>query len=289
MTIMEALERAKRLQKGRNGLSVEPTVIAAPSDTGMLKVLHDGVSVEIAERVEPPEPFCNLQIDAAACAENRLLCTDDQVAKEKRGAAAYRMLRGRLLHRARSGNWTCLGITSPGPGEGKTVTILNLALAVAREKQRPVYLLDLDMRSPRVMRYLGVRPPVELPRYFTEPLQCSDVICQLDIENLYVAGAIEPVTDASELLASVRLDELLSAVRRRSPDALVLLDLPPVLSTDEALVVAPRIDAMFLVIAEGITRRDGLSKAMQMLGDFNVAGTIINRSGDVAGNDSYYY
>jgi Mrp family chromosome partitioning ATPase len=62
-----------------------------------------------------------------------------------------------------------------------------------------------------------------------------------------------------------------------------------VLSTDEALVVAPRADAMFLVVAEGITRRDGLARAVDILSDFTVAGIIMNRSSEPLGSDYYGY
>ena len=80
------------------------------------------------------------------------------------------------------------------------------------------------------------------------------------VENLVIAGNRDAVQGASELLATPRLDELIQHIKLRSPGALILTDLPPVLSTDEALVVAPRMDAMFLVVSEGITRRDSLAQ-----------------------------
>jgi Mrp family chromosome partitioning ATPase len=65
--------------------------------------------------------------------------------------------------------------------------------------------------------------------------------------------------------------------------------LPPALSTDEALVVAPRTDAMVLVVTEGVTRREGLSKAIEVLSEFNVAGIIMNKSFENIGRDYYSY
>ena len=59
--------------------------------------------------------------------------------------------------------------------------------------------------------------------------------------------------------------------------------------TDEALVVAPRMDAMFVVVSEGITRRDSLQKAVDVLSDFTVAGIIMNRSSDVTHAGYYGY
>jgi hypothetical protein len=48
-------------------------------------------------------------------------------------------------------------------------------------------------------------------------------------------------------------------------------------------------DAMFIVVSEGITRRDSLTKAVDVLGDFSVAGIIMNRSSDVAHAGYYGY
>ena len=152
-----------------------------------------------------------------------------------------------------------------------------------------VYLLDLDMRNASVLDRVGVQPPVALSRFFTDHLAPEEVLFATEIDNLIVAGNRQNVPSASELLASERLDELLEYIRRRSKNALILIDLPPVLSTDEALVVAPRTDALFLVVSEGVTRRDGLAKATDLLSDFNVAGVILNRSSERLGADYYGY
>jgi len=291
MTILEALERAKSLKKERHERpeSREQRRLPMAGDTATLRVLHEGVQAEPEPESEPMAALGRLEVDPEACERNRILYLDEQIAQEPRGAAAYRMLRGRMRHRALASNWSALGITSPGPGEGKTVTTLNVAISIAREKQRTVYVLDLDMRAPKVMQYLGVNPPGSLSAYFSDALTAAEVLFETDMEKLIVAGATEPSRDASELLATSRLDELMLAIRRRSPDALILIDLPPVTSTDEALVVAPRVDALFLVATEGRTRRDALVRSIDLLSDFLVAGIILNRSSEESGDDYYAY
>ena len=289
MTILDAMEKAKRLHRERESTSQsnQPRRIVAPSDTGLLKVLDDGTNAAVAGPAIGG--LGRVHFDPDACERNRILYTDEQLAAEARGAAAYRLLRGRILQRARAKDWSCLGITSPGPGEGKTVTTVNLALAIAREKQRTVYLLDLDMRNPRTMAYLGARPSASIAQYFSDSLAVADVLFDTDVEGLVIAGATEPVRNASELLATSRLDELLQAIRRRSAGALILIDLPPVTSTDEALVVAPRVNALFMVASEGRTRRDALARSMDLLSDHTVAGMILNRSSESIGADYYSY
>jgi Mrp family chromosome partitioning ATPase len=160
------------------------------------------------------------------------------------------------------------------------VTTLNLALSIAREKQRPVYVLDLDMRNPSLCAYHGLTGVRPLPEYFTGDAEPADVIFQTSVPYFFVAGALAPVDHASEMLAGPRLEQLLAHIRARSPDAIVIVDLPPVNVTDEALIVAPRVDAVLVVVAEGLTRRDDVTRALNALGEYSVAGVIINRSGE---------
>lgn len=290
MTIQDALERAKQLRRTREGSPV-------PRADRSQATLDDGSAVAVMREAGHAEPvpevhypkLGHVAFDSSTCEHFNVLVTDPQLARAGGAAAAYRQLRSRVLHKSKAGNWSCLGISSPGPGEGKTVTALNLAISIAREKLRKVYLLDLDMRNPSVFERVGAQPPRPLAEFFTEAVPPESVLFETDLESLMVAGNRVQVPSASELLASPRLDELLQYIRRRSPGALIVVDLPPVLSTDEALVVAPRVDAMFMVVSEGITRRDSLAKAIQLLSDFEVAGIIMNRSSEDAGSDYYGY
>lgn len=290
MTILEALERAKFLRKSQQTTAGTALVERPPKprgNTGTLAVPPDGAYVEPV-----PTSFAELEkvsFDAAACEQYHVLLTENKTVDAARADAAYRMFRSRVQHRIRAANWSCIGITSPGPGEGKTITTLNLAICVAREKQRPVYVLDLDMRNPSLLKYMGVEPPQPLARFFTDDLSPEQVLFATSVDNLTVAGNRRSVANASEMLATQKLEQLLASIRRRSPDALILVDLPPVMSTDEALVVAPRTDVMFMVVSEGRTRRNGLKRALDLLADFNVAGIILNRSGEQLGSNYYNY
>lgn len=281
MIIEKALERAKQLGKLRKASE-------SLADTTPTPVVREPAPAEPEVPVHHPA-LERIDFDLATCAKYNILVSDGQLDAAGRAAAAYRLMRSRVLHRVKSGNSWCIGITSAGPGEGKTITALNLAISIARDRQRMVYLLDLDMRSPTMLEWVGCRPTRQLSQYFTEGLAPEQVLYATSVENLVIAGVRDPVQGASELLASTRLDELLKYVRRRSPDALVVIDLPPVLSTDEALVVAPRASFMLLVVSEGVTRRDGLARALDLLSDFTVAGVILNRSTEELGADYYGY
>lgn len=227
-------------------------------------------------------------IDGKYCRERRLLVgSADEV--DGAAVAAYRMLRTRLLHRARTHHWTTIALTSAGQNDGKTLTALNLALGMSRDKAREIVLLDLDMRNPSVCRTLGVRPSHDLSGFLEHGKDLQDMFFSIGTDNLLIAGGSKPTQNASELLASPRFDELLHTVKRGSVDPIVLIDLPPVLLTDDALVVAPKIDAILVVASEGFTGRAELAKALNLLSEFPLAGIVLNRAAETTAGYDYGY
>jgi len=242
---------------------------------------------------EPVDPAARLPrtqavIDRVSCRERRVLLLNDGN-DDNRYIAAYRMLRTRLLHRTRAKKWTTIAVTSAGPNDGKTTTAINLALSLAREKSRETVLLDMDMRNPSVCRTLGVQPAHELRDYLEHRNGHQDLFFSLGGENLLLAGSVTPTDLASELLSGKSFDELLEIVKRGTRDPIILIDLPPVLVTDDALVVAPKVDAMLVVASEGRTSRSELTKALNLLSEFAIAGVVLNQATETTGDYSYSY
>jgi Mrp family chromosome partitioning ATPase len=236
------------------------------------------------ERPEGSAPrkfaFPHVQPNRAVAEKNRIALPDSRLAANGHVGASYRMVRTRLLHLVNTNNWTTVAITSPEAGEGKSVTALNLALNVARDRTTSVFLIDLDMRNPSICRYLGVQPPHELVSFFASQASADGVFFSIGPENLAIAGSTSTTAFASELLSGRRLEDLITYIRGIADDPLVIVDLPPVLLTDEALLVAPRVDATLLVVSEGKTRRDCLVRAKALLADFSSAGVILNSSSE---------
>lgn len=277
MTIQEALEKAKQLSRERQlfasrDLARSGAVRMAPRRRADAETPAGGPTVLRKFQCE------RLSYDRKLCVANRVLLPDDPHPAASNAAAAYRIVRARVLQRLRAMNWSSLGITSPGPGDGKSITALNLAMSMAREKNHEVFLLDLDMRSPCLCQTLGVEPREELVRYFTGESRVEDIFFSIGIERLTLAGSLGNSEQSSELLATGRLEELFSFIRSAAPNPMIIVDLPPTLSTDDVLVVGPHLDAMLLVVAEGKTRRDGLARTIEVLNEFTVAGIVLNRS-----------
>jgi len=260
----------------------------SPAKTGSLDATRRRSAVRPEARSTAIKHFPVVTPDLEAAEARRTLLLAPTGPSGDRVSAAFRMVRTPLLNAMRNQGWTSLAMTSPGPGDGKSLTALNLALSIARERMSDVFLLDLDMRNPSICAYLGVCPPCELVTYFGGDGTPAEALFTIGVDGLAIAGSTLPTEQASELLASGRLEEMLVYIRSIAASPVILLDLPPLLVTDEALLVAPRVDAVALVVAEGHTRRDTLVRAKQLLSEFTLAGVILNRSSERHGADKYY-
>lgn len=284
MTIIEAaLEKTKALRQRQATTGQQPSPAAAASAAQARRPVEPVVPP--STRIEARQ----VQFDPHAARENRLLL-DASRPEDRSTVAAYGMLRTRILHRARSKGWQSIGITSAAPRDGKSLTAVNLALSLAREKNNMVVLLDLDMHNPSVCRTLGITPWRELREYFEDRMDSpSELFMSIGVENLIVAGNVSPTENSAALLASNRFEELLSFIHSATTNPFILIDLPPVLSPEDTLVVAPRVDALVLVASEEVTSRADLQKASELLADFQLAGVVLNRSSDASQRYGYGY
>ena len=293
MVIERALEKLKQAQAQKTGQAQAYAPVAASASAASAASATNLSRRRTRERADAPAPrklaFPQLQVDRKLAEKNRIALPESRLAGNAHVGAAYRMVRTRLLHTMTTNNWTTLAITSPEAGEGKSLTALNLALNIARDRTTSVFLVDLDMRNPSICRYLGVQPPQELTAFFASQASPAGMFFSIGPDNLAIAGSTSTTAFASELLAGRRLEDIIEYIKSVADNPVVLIDLPPVLLTDEALLVAPRVDATLLVVSEGKTRRDCLVRAKAMLADFSSAGVILNRSSENLGARGYDY
>jgi protein-tyrosine kinase len=281
MTIQEALERAKRLAREKALQKEDVGVDAAvPSKAGPREASRRQGDRTQAQPVKLA--FDRLDYDAASCELNHILVPGDATGSLNAAALdSYAMVRARMAQKMKANNWWKVGITSPGPGEGKSVTALNLALSVARERNANVFLMDLDLRNPSLCRYLGVKPKFEIAQFLIGSIPIERLFFSIGVDNLAMAGSLSPTSNSSELLASGRVDRLMDSIRVIDPSCVVIVDLPPVLHAADALVVADSVDAIMMVASVGVTRRDGLTNALEVLSAHTLAGLVLNRSDEL--------
>jgi Mrp family chromosome partitioning ATPase len=221
------------------------------------------------------ESTARVSINWSSLKQQRVIATTDP----HPAGHAYRMLRTQVLQRARSHGLITLGVASAVNGEGKTLTAINLAVSLAAEPNQTVVLLDLDLRRPSVARTLGMNVERGLESWFGADEPTRNVCYGIEgMERLYVMPTLTPVTGSSEVLASVATRKLFNELKGRDPGRVLLVDLPPVLLSDDALTIAPLLDGVVLVVNERRTRRDDLVRVVELLGNTRIVGTVLNRS-----------
>jgi Mrp family chromosome partitioning ATPase len=225
-------------------------------------------TIEIAAR---------LPVDWQALREQRVITPGDP----HPAGHAYRMLRTQVLQRARSNGLKTIGIASAVNGEGKTLTAINLALSLAAEPNQSVLLIDMDLRRPSVARTLGLAAERGLESWFPGDQPIKSVCYGIEgVERLYVLPTLAPVPGSSEVLADINTRRLITDLKDRDPGRLLILDLPPVLLSDDALMLAPLLDAVVLVVNERRTRREDVGRVIELLNNTRIVGTVLNRSSE---------
>ncbi len=197
-------------------------------------------------------------------------------------ARAYKMLRTQLLQRVRQNRYRVIGITSPADGDGKTLTAVNLALSLALEPNQTVLLVDLDLHRPTVGKTLGLEVTRGVEACLTKAVPADQILWRPEgFDRLTIAPALGIGAESSELLAAESTRSLLLELRTRYEDRLILVDLPPVLLTDDVLTIAPILDAVLLVISERRTRREDVLRTTELLAGVPLLGTVLNQTRDV--------
>ena len=225
------------------------------------------------------------RVEPKAMERNRIL----PEIEDKSAITAYKMLRTRVLHRMRSNNWHTLIVTGAGPGEGKTLTASNLALSIANDVNQSVILVDLDLQRSSIAKYFGLDVNFGIGDYLTGDVELNDIAYAPEgIDRLVVVPNREPVANSSDLLASPKMRSFMDWLQQQGPKTIAIFDMPPVLACDDVLAFSPLVEAILLVVGEGIAERSEVSRAMEMIADHNLLGVVLNRSREKGSVSSYY-
>jgi protein-tyrosine kinase len=195
--------------------------------------------------------------------------------------AAFRMLRTQVLQRIDANGWRTMAIFSPSAEDGKTTTAANLALSLAGDHLHTVLLVELDFKRPSLAARFGFAPTTGADDVIAGEARIQDCLYQPQgLGRLVLMPARATLLNSSELLAGPRCRAMVSELRARYSNRIVLFDLPPVLAADDALSFAPLIDCGLVVAAEGRTRRKDLVRTVELLHKTPLVGTVLNRAAD---------
>lgn len=190
----------------------------------------------------------------------------------------FDLLRTNVLQKMEENGWRTLAITSPTPESGKTVVSINLAMSNAQLNNKSAMLVDFDLRRTKVGAYLGIPMERSLNSLLDETAELSDVLVNPDMPRLVVLPTKSPVKKSSETLASKKVTDLIKDLRERYESRIVIFDLPPVLVTDDAIVLLPQMDCVLMVVADGMSTKREIEDSFRHMPSAKLVGTILNKA-----------
>lgn len=282
----------KAIEKLRN----DPARKAVLQQPVVAKVVNAAAPAFVQRDSKPGLPPFNpnrlVKVDRDALAASGLLPPADQ---ERELMDQYRAIKRPIIRaafhaeRPDGPSPQVVMIASALPGDGKTFTCINLAFSLAREKDHSVLLVDADVIKPHVSRLFGVDKEPGLLDVLANPeMDVRSVILPTDIPGLAFLPAGTAAENATELLASARMRDVVAQLSAMDPSRVVLLDTLPILLTSEARVLATLVGQVVLVVKAGVTSQHAVSDALSAIGEGKSVSLVLNQA-ELTGPMGYYY
>ncbi|MCD8381317.1 MAG: polysaccharide biosynthesis tyrosine autokinase [Clostridiales bacterium] len=201
---------------------------------------------------------------------------------------AVRVLRTRIERDAREQDRKVLLVTSAAPGEGKSTLAANIAMSLAMDG-RKVLLMDCDLRNPTVHEMLQLQPGKGIHELLTGEANLDEVFQYDKAHQLYVLPGGKPCSNASEILDSRQMQELLSSVKPLVD--YVILDTAPVGMITDTAVLAPLADGAIFVVKQDYAKTGDILEAMEQLSESHIhmIGCVLNGTTASSGGYGYGY
>jgi exopolysaccharide/PEP-CTERM locus tyrosine autokinase len=281
-----------------NPVLTNPEVVGSVEEAPEAPQLDPSVPVEEAPeapQLDPSVPVVDpsryIRIDRVRLRAGGFL---PDVTQERRFADQYRRIKRPILMRvqtlsaARSPAARLILMASALPGDGKTFTSINLALSMARERDISVLIIDGDVAKPHISRIFGVdREPGLLDALADDSIDIESLVLPTDVDGMSMLPAGQYHESATELLASARMNEVLTRLTARDPRRIILLDSPPLLLSSESRALVEIAGQVVLVVRAGGTPRRAVQEAIGYVGEDKPLGLVLNQS-QMALSEGYY-
>jgi protein-tyrosine kinase len=215
-----------------------------------------------------------VELDFAHLQSERIVSYDGKDLRSR----SFDMLRTEILQSMDKRGWKTLAVTSPTPDCGKTLIAVNLALSVARQPERHAFLVDLDLRRPRVANCLGLKANEGVVGVIEGRVELlgATVRARIGDSRLNVLPTV-PASNSSDMVSSSAMKMLLDEITGRSQSGIVVLDLPPLLTGHDVISILPQVDCVLLVAAVGTTKVSEIIQCNKYLEGTEVVRFVLNK------------
>jgi len=192
---------------------------------------------------------------------------------------SFKMLRNQVLQRLRADGHKLLAVTSPRGIEGKSLTAVNLALTIAADYDSAVLLVDADLSGGGLQSMFGLDGTRGLSDYLMNGAPISELLVNPGLARFVLLPAgQQAVLNSAELLATKLAQKLISEMKHRYADRYIIVDLPPLLDTADALAFLPQVDTTLVVVEEHTTSIQDMESMAELLAPFNLIGTVMSQA-----------
>lgn len=198
---------------------------------------------------------------------------------------AYKALRTNVIFSLPGGAAKCIGVTSAMGSEGKSMNTVNLALSFGQIGKH-VLLIDSDMRLPTVASKLGLVGQPGLSDVLVGNCDLSEAIQDNEQYGIHIlpAGTIPP--DPTTLLESEEMETMLKNLRQQYD--YILIDLPPVVTVSDAVILSKHLDGLLLVVKHEQSQYRAVNSMMTQLKMANAKILGIIYANAATGGNKYY-
>ena len=148
-------------------------------------------------------------------------------------------------------------------GEGKTSTVANIAYTLARDLDEATLVIDCDYKCPNLHNIFALPHYPGMADYLAGEVPLESCFQQIQDLPLWFLPVGDLESNPVSLSKLQHLSSMIDSVRSRF--RFILLDGPPILPLADINVLSGFADIVLLVVRSGVTPKDVVQKATEML------------------------
>ncbi len=170
-----------------------------------------------------------------------------------------------------------ISINSLIPGEGKSFVSSNLSVTLAKSNKK-VLLIGADLHNPTLHNFLASKESLGLSSYLVNEKSFDEIISSTAIPNLYFIQAGTVPENPSDLLDTLKFDQLID--KAREVFDYIVIDNAPLLLVPDAILTCGFSDLSLFILRINFSNK-GQIKQINKVVDFNGikhAAIVLNES-----------
>lgn len=200
---------------------------------------------------------------------------------------AFRNLRSSILFRQENQQLKTLIICSSLPGEGKSSIAANLAITLSQTGEK-ILLIDGDLRRGNLSRLFEMQDKPGLSEAMADLRHWRNFIYPTAYPNLILFPLGDHPDQPGEFFLKAELSTFMTQAQNEFDR--IIFDSAPLLAATDSASLAPKLDAVIMIVRSGLTSIQKLRQSMHILEarQANVFGLVINGIGEGTPGYGYY-